>query len=96
MTDRIQGLWSGSYGDLVLETTGRAWVHEAPFAENSTYEWKFHVWSNTLELKNVEEASKDISFKVRFSNDGETMELTQKGTNNQYIFEQKNTLIYGI
>ena len=94
MMDKVQGIWSGSEGDLILQTTGDASISHATFAPEGSYTWKFRLWDK-LCLISEDKPGTVITYKVKVDSENDTLELTEIGNEgNVFNFRGQSMLIY--
>lgn len=94
MMDKVQGIWSGSEGDLILQTTGDASISHATFAPEGSYTWKFRLWDK-LCLTSEDEPGTVITYKVKINSEDDILELTEIGNGgNMFEFQGRSMIVY--
>jgi len=78
--EKVQGIWKGKDGTLLVEPNGEANVLNASFLEKGEYKWRFHP-GNRLTLVNVDNPTIKAEYKVK--SDGEELELTETADNSK-------------
>lgn len=92
--DRIQGIWTGGEGTLLIKTYGEADISETTFVPEGTYKWKVHLWNN-LKLTKKNDPEISFEFKMKFDPEENSLQLIEAGDSTKiYEFNEQSYLIY--
>lgn len=96
LLDKVQGIWSGSQGDLILSSYGEADATNTSFIPEGTYLWKVRMWDKLI-LARKDDPKMIFEYKINLNSDGEVLELTEVNNPiNIYEFTDRDFLIYTV